>query len=251
MKKIIYFLIGIIILNSCTATSDHLSTKVSVKFTHNWDDTAVTSADFNDLKYTNASGDRLSIERFRYLVSNVILINSRNEVYEISKYQLLDVNENNTSISGIVIPEGTYSFSFRFGFSDAENTDGMYTDLNSASFNVPGMLGGGYHFMQFDGKYLDQSDQEAGFNYHAIRAVDRTDPDNLVFQDTSFLVDLGTVAIANNAEIEIKMNIAEWFKNPNTWDLNLLNTVLMPNFNAQVLMHENGKAVFSLGEIRL
>jgi hypothetical protein len=46
------------------------------------------------------------------------------------------------------------------------------------------------------------------------------------------------------------MNIAEWFKNPNTWDLNVLNTVLMPNFDAQILMHQNGKSVFSLGAVQ-
>jgi hypothetical protein len=45
------------------------------------------------------------------------------------------------------------------------------------------------------------------------------------------------------------MNIAEWFKNPNLWDLNVLNTVLMPNFDAQKMMSENGRNVFSVGEI--
>ena len=35
------------------------------------------------------------------------------------------------------------------------------------------------------------------------------------------------------------MNIAEWFKTPNTWDLNALNNMLMPNFDAQILMFEN------------
>jgi len=45
------------------------------------------------------------------------------------------------------------------------------------------------------------------------------------------------------------MNIAEWFKNPYTWDLNELNTVLMPNFEAQLLMSQNGKSVFSRGEL--
>ena len=44
------------------------------------------------------------------------------------------------------------------------------------------------------------------------------------------------------------MNIAEWFKNPNIWDLNQRNTVLMPNFEAQLLMSQNGKSVFSLGD---
>ena len=103
--------------------------------------------------------------------------------------------------------------------------------------------------MQFDGKYKDTNNLDANFNYHAIRAVNRSDPNNLIFEDTSFLVDFGSVTITNNATIEIKMNIAEWFKNPNTWDLNQLNTVLMPNFEAQKLISANGKSVFSLGDI--
>ena len=46
------------------------------------------------------------------------------------------------------------------------------------------------------------------------------------------------------------MNIAEWFKNPNTWDLNVLNNMLMPNFDAQVSIFENGQNVFSLKSVK-
>ena len=53
------------------------------------------------------------------------------------------------------------------------------------------MLGGGYHYMQFDGKYKDTNNQDANFNYHVIRAVDRTEPMNLKFEDTSFTVRFG------------------------------------------------------------
>jgi hypothetical protein len=179
----------------------------------------------------------------RYLVSNISLIGSKN-------YQLINVGENSgTSITISDVTNGSYNISFRFGLNENDNTDGVYQDLNSVSFNVPGILGGGYHFMQFDGKYLDINNEEAGFNYHVIRAVDRTDPSNLVLQDTSFNVNLGDISIIKNTTIEIKMNIAEWFKNPNTWNLNELNTVLMPNFEAQKMMSANGKNVFSLGDI--
>ena len=130
-----------------------------------------------------------------------------------------------------------------------DSTDGAHKDLNSVNFGVPGMLGGGYHYMQFDGKYIDNNNEEAGFNYHTIRAVDKTEPDNLKFEDTSFNVDLGTVIITKNTDIEIKMNLAEWFKNTTTWDLNKLNTVLMPNFEAQQMMRDNGKTAFSLGTV--
>ena len=230
--------------SSCS--SEENSTKeasISLKFTHNWDGAEVTNQDFNDFKFTNSNGEEISIERLRYLISNISLVGSEN-------YTLVDVGENSGGFFAINdLAPGEYNLSFTFGFSDEDNQDGIYQDLNTANFNVPGMLGSGYHYMQFDGKYKDNSNLEQPFNYHAIRAVDRSNPNNLVFEDTSFKVDLGTIEVSNDIVIEIKMNIAEWFKNPNTWDLNQLNTVLMPNFNAQKLMSENGKSVFSLGSI--
>lgn len=64
-----------------------------------------------------------------------------------------------------------------------------------------------------------------------------------------FEVNLGEANITDNAKFNIEMNVAEWFKNPNTWDLNMLNNMLMPNFNAQILMFQNGQNVFSLKSI--
>ncbi|MGB0879852.1 MAG: MbnP family protein [Polaribacter sp.] len=251
MKKVAGLLLILIAFSSCEEKDCCVNLEpvtATIKFTHNWDGTAITSSDFNQFKFTNAHGETLSIERLRYLVSNIYLGNSENQNNKV--YHLVNIGEN----SGLEftlenIPLGTHQLKFTFGFTDADNTDGIYQDLNSASFNVPGMLGGGYHYMQFDGKYLDTNNAEANFNYHVIRAVDRTDPDNLIFEDTSFLVDLGNITLTDDATIEIKMNVAEWFKNPNTWNLNELNTVLMPNFEAQKMMSANGKSVFSLGEV--
>ncbi|CAI8167239.1 MAG: Uncharacterised protein [Polaribacter sp. SA4-10] len=246
MKKIISFLISLAILGACSGPNEELTTQVSIKFLHNWNDTPILIRDLNTIKFTNANGELLSIERIRYIVSNVVLINNENEIYELSKYQLIDFGDNEVIINADEVPLGSYKLSFIFGFTDRDNTDGIYQDLNSNSFNVPRMLGGGYHFMQFDGKYLNENNQETGFNYHMIRAVNVSGTNNQVFQDTSFKVDLGVISIANNDEIKIKTDLSEWFKNPNTWDLNQLNTLLMPNFNAQVLMNQNGKSVFSL-----
>jgi hypothetical protein len=242
MKNILTFLcLSIFILSSCSSEDKNIN--ITLNFTHNWDGVAITDKDLNELKFKNDMGQKVSIKNLRYLISNISLVDAKN-------YHLVNFSENTgTSINVSDATEGTYTLSFRFGFSDEDNIDGEYQDLNSVSFNVPGMLGGGYHYMQFDGKYIDNKDEEAGFNYHSIRAVDKTDPDNLKFKDTSFEVNLGTVTISNNTEVEVKVNLAEWFKNPNTWNLNELNTVLMPNFEAQKAMSANGKGVFSLGEV--
>jgi hypothetical protein len=242
MKNILTFLcVSIFIFSSCSSEEENIN--ITLNFTHNWDGVAITDKDLNELKFTNANGEKVSIENLRYLISNINLVDAKN-------YQLINFSENTgTSINVSDVTEGTYTLSFRFGFSDEDNIDGEYQDLNSVSFNVPGMLGGGYHYMQFDGKYIDNNNEEAGFNYHSIRAVDKTDPDNLKFEDTSFEVNLGTISVSNNMKVEVKVNLAEWFKNPNTWNLNELNTILMPNFDAQKIMSANGKSVFSLGEV--
>ncbi|WP_299014777.1 MbnP family protein [uncultured Polaribacter sp.] len=246
MKKIVSLFLIVILFSSCKDDVEccvNPGGSVTLKFTHNWNGTPITEADFNQLKFTNANGDQLSIEKLRYVITNINLLDTKNR-------NLVDLGQN-TGLS-LTIPNqkaDLINLKFRFGFKDEDNTDGIYQDLNTVNFNVPNMLGGGYHYMQFDGKFVAANNQEAGFNYHAIRAVNRTDPNNLVFKDTSFEVDLGEIEIINDTTIEIKMNVAEWFKNPNTWNLNELNTVLMPNFDAQILMNENGQSVFSLGEI--
>lgn len=253
MKKIVVLLLLFFLtFSACSSDNDNHQKKVSIalKFTHNWDGAPIISSDFNKFKFTTANGELVSTEGLRYVLSKIKLING-DEIHPFSSYNLINVVEEKGFILNLPekINQGSYQLKFTFGFSDEDNQDGIYQDLNSVNFNVPGMLGGGYHYMQFDGKYKDVNNEDAAFNYHAIRAVDRTDPNNLVFQDTSFELDFGTLSFINDAEIVIKANIAEWFKNPNTWNLNELNTILMPNFEAQKQMSENGKTVFTLGDI--
>lgn len=253
MKRILKLIfLTFIALTSCSEDNDVELKKVNVtlKFTHSWDDAPLTSTDFNNFKFTTKNGESVSIERLRYLLSNIHLKNG-DDIYTFKNYNLINIGEEKGFT--LKLPEkitiGSYQLKFTFGFNDEDNKDGVYTDLNSANFNVPGMLGGGYHYMQFDGKYKDTNNEDANFNYHAIRAVDKTDPNNLIFKDTSFEVDLGTLSFISDSEVIINANIAEWFKNPNTWNLNELNTVLMPNFDAQKKISANGKNVFSLGDI--
>ena len=251
MKRLAPILLAFLFTTfSCHEDNDDNVSQANVtfNFSHNWDETPVTNADFNVIKFTNANGEELSIERLRYLISNITFTTNNNEKQVLSGYNLVDLtnNENLSFTPSTLIPFGNYSdVSFTFGFNNEDNSNN-YEDLNSASWFVPAMLGGGYHYMQFDGKFINDSDEEQGFNYHAIRAADNPGPNPTFPQDTFFIVSLGAIQITNNTVLNLKMNIAEWFKNPNTWDLNVLNQILMPNSDAQIMMFENGQNVFSL-----
>ncbi len=253
-KFIISLSILFFFLFSCSSDDDIKleDRKIIINLNHKWNNTSVSKSDFNILKFTNQNDDQVSIERYRYVLSDIKLIDTNGNKTLLSDYLLIDLGKDqNLSFSlEKIILEGIYSLNFTFGFSDDNNKDGEYADLNSANFNVPSSLGGGYHYMQFDGKYINSTTPTpSGFNYHAIRAVNNSNPNNLIFQDTSFTVNLANIEINNNkATITINVNIAEWFKSPNRWDLNILNQMLMPNFDAQLLINANGESVFSLDD---
>ena len=253
-KRVILWFTAALIFSCGTDNDDTVSqqTNVTFNFNHKWDDTNVTNENFNTIAFTNENGDALSITKLRYLISKITFTGSAGEDLVVSNYHLIDVtNATNLSIMPTVtIPQGQYSnVKFTFGFNNSDNYNQNYPDLNSASWNVPDALGGGYHYMQLEGKFINNMDVETGYAYHAIRAVN-TSGETPNFQDTFFEVNLGTVIIAANSILNIEMNIAEWFKNPNTWDLNILNTMLMPNFDAQVQMFQNGQRVFRLQSVQ-
>ena len=75
MKKI-FLKLGILALclSSCDDTDDtsNLSrANTIISFTHNWDGTPVDNTDFNTIQYTNENGEMLSIERLRYVISDI------------------------------------------------------------------------------------------------------------------------------------------------------------------------------------
>ena len=244
---------GMLVLISCSEDKiEFPEVNTTYTFSQNWDGTPVTKDDFNKIIFTNANGEKQSIERLRYLISRVTLTSTTDVSTTMETYHLVDVSVDTTAFfkPTTKVPLGTYKLSFTFGFNQEDNTRGTHKDLNTALWNVPNDLGNGYHYMQLDGKYLDPMNMEANYNYHSIRAIDKTGA-QVVFGKTHFVVELGDIKIDGNTNIEIKMNIAEWFKSPHTWDLNKLNTMLMPNYDAQKMMSENGKDAFSLGAVKL
>lgn len=227
-------------------------TNIQLNFSHFWEGDTVENSDFNSLKYSTENGDLISIERLRYLISDLRLTKADGETILLEGYNLVDVtNQTNLSYSPVdQITTGSYTnISFVFGFTNEKNTEGAYNSLNAVSWNVPVLLGGGYHYMQLDGKFMNSENEVQGYNFHAIRAVDNPGNNPSFPQDTFLQVNLGEITIGTDQDINIVMNIAEWFKTPNTWDLNQYNQMLMPNSSAQIMMYQNGQNVFSLQQI--
>lgn len=214
MKKIALIMLIALVAVSCNNDDDSVAqANVDFVFTHNWDGDAIANSDFDQIQYTNAHGEQLSVSTLVYLISDITFTGSNGDVYDAGDYNLIDARggTNLTFTPNIQIPEGDYTVSFTFGFDDEDNIDGGYPDLNTAGWNVPMMMGGGYHYMRLEGKFIDNTTAEIGYQYHTIRANDMS-VTPLLLQDTSFKVSLGTVTVGSNTQVEVKMNVAEWFK---------------------------------------
>ena len=236
-----------------TCTYDpHVNPHITLSFEHNFDGSVVSSSSFNQLVYSNQAGNTLSVEHLEYLVSNIKLYKSNGDSIVFSDYNLSnlsDVNSLSFELSDH-IEEGSYTgIGFDFGFNSSNNISGSYTDLNASNWSWPEMLGGGYHNMKLEGKFIDTNTDTISYAYHMGRAREIT-PTDTTFHDNYAFIKLNTsFTIENDASISIDMNIAEWFKNPNTWDLNSYNNMLMPNYTAQTMMKDNSSNVFSWGGI--
>lgn len=249
MKKIAVLAVALSLFVSCMPDDSGSgggipAAKVSFKFTHHWDGEEVTPSHFGNLAYTNENGDVLSITHLRYLVSNIRFHMVNGPSFVLTEYVLVDL-ENPSSMTFIPeagIPLGNYDqISFTFGFGGEDNAEN-YPDLNSASWNWPEDLGGGYHFMQLEGHY-ETKDKPAPYAYHYGTAR----VSEGVFEINHFNPQIEKdFTLTGNTTMEIRMNIAEWFRNPNTWDLNEYNVNLMGNYEAQKMMQQNGHMVFSM-----
>jgi len=226
--------------------TENNTASITFNFTHHFDGVPVTAANFDQFNFINANGDTMSITKLRYLVSDIKLNTTNGNEVPMTGYHLVDVT-NGTGLSYTVgqAEFGAFaSIGFNFGFDTTDNS-GNYIDLNSISGNVPAMMGGGYHGMQLEGKYKVNG-VDSLYAYHHI--VKKRTTMMAPFEDNHITVNLPGIALNEaNVVVEIKMNIAEWFKNPDTWDLNTFHSSLMGNYNAQSMMQANGYNVFSLG----
>ena len=83
MKKVFIILLILTVVVSCNNNDDNGNTgniAATFSFGHNWDGTTVSSTDFNTIQYTNAHGEELSIEKLRYLISDVTFTKENGEM---------------------------------------------------------------------------------------------------------------------------------------------------------------------------
>lgn len=263
-KFSVIILIAAIFFNSCSKEEivDPGHGNIVFSFSH-----LINGSSFltDTLLYTNEAGNLYEVNDLRYFISGVIFYgnNDKNvQLADLSGVHYIDIRMPATLFWNfpVRLPAGQYdSISFVFGMDESLNRSHAFVNPPEVNMAWPEILGGGYHYMMFNGKWVNPSSSLVSFNFHMGIGQIYSDTTHNTDSITSFVQNYFethlysssfTVTKDKTDTIQIVMNVDSWFKTPHTWDFNHWGGMMMQNQDALNTARENGFDVFTIGYIR-
>ena len=202
----------------------------------------------DSLCYCNEAGNEFLITEIQWFISKMELQDERGEWVSSEQkifYIDTDIHESQT-LQIASIPVGRYkALRFVFGLDEEDNRTGLFTDPPESEMFWPDFLGGGYHYMKLNGKFLNAEGHLAPL---AIHLGIGQNEDCTEFYQNYFIVELPidfTIKENTVNQFDLTMVIDNWFRNPNLYDFNEFGSAIMQNQAAQQALKENGKDVFT------
>ena len=257
MKKTLLILILLVAaFGSCTKPVDFGNISVGIHYSVNGKPLVTDT-----LCYESEAGNQFLITEIQWFLSNIELKNEAGDwimlhqsgladTLDISRVYYIDTDipESQTLHSSPVKVGHYTAIRFTFGLDESDNQTGLFTDPPESEMFWPDMLGGGYHYMKLNGKYLNAEGRLAPM---AIHLGIGQNEDCTEFYQNYFIVELPvdfTVKANTENQLDLTMVIDNWFRNPNTIDFNEFGSHIMQNQTAQRMLSSNGKDVFKIGK---
>jgi hypothetical protein len=236
MKKIYALVVSSLILVASCSKHPIMPDKGAIIFNinHHIDGTPL---EFDTIKCSNEAGNKYSVSRMSFYLSGFRLYSTNGKEVVDTNFFYIDARTEGTK-SFVVdeIPPGDYqAIRFYFGLPPHQNKTN-YLPMISENVNMgwPDPMGGGYHFMKFEGHYLDENEQVKGFAIH-------TGKNQALFEVTlnkEFSVKF------KNESLTLNMNLNEWFTNPHVYDLISDGNYTMSSDSLIAIIVQNGESVF-------
>lgn len=217
---------------------------VNLHFRHLVDGSEVI---LDQVVYKNAIGQDYSVKTIKYFISRVQLHTDDNSTIDLDEIFYVDIRtpESLTQQFSRKIPAGSYrGISFVYGLAPEDNITGRFTAPPESLMEWPVPMGGGYHYMKLEGDYVIDG-QSNFYNFHAGMLDGTAYEIHIDRSNQPFTV------TGHNLDIELTMEIQNWFTNPNDWDFAYFGGGIMGNHEAQQTVQENGQDVFSFKIINL
>ncbi|PLX03554.1 MAG: hypothetical protein C0595_06710 [Marinilabiliales bacterium] len=246
----------IVIINSCDFSSRNNENgfgKLQLNISH-----SIKADTFN---YINEAGNKFMISEIQYFISDIKLYGKKGDTIILDKYNDIHYIDTDIPETFVYFPvdsvkPGVYDkMSFTFGINEKKNKSRLFVNPPESFMFWPEFLGGGYHYMKLNGKWLDSLNQPKVFNFHLGIGQNYDEDRNVVgFVQNYFEVSLENSSVeikpSEIAQVDIVMQVENWFRSPNIWDFNKYGGKIMQNQKAISLACENGHDIFLIKSVK-
>ena len=255
MKKTLFILmlLAATALVSCKKPASYGDLSVGIDYSVNGGHLITDS-----LCYHTEAGNTFMITEIQWFSSRLELQNEQGEWIELTHRETegngptasifyIDTNiPESQTLHLAAIPTGCYTrLRFTFGLDEEDNLTGLFCNPPESNMFWPEPLGGGYHYMKLNGRFVNANDELVPLNTHLGIGQNA---DHTEFYQNYFAVE-GPIdlVVAENKEslILLSMVVDNWFRNPNLYDFNVYGSAIMQNQAAQQALKENGQDVFT------
>ena len=249
MRKICTFIFAMsLFLASCKPEPKEASVGLNIHYSIDGKELVTDS-----LCYQNEAGNQFLITEIQWFISNIEIKNAEGKWIPLNQdghIFYLDENDNLAkTFASQFIPVGQYvALRFTFGLDESDNQTGLFVNPPESDMFWPEPLGGGYHYMKLNGKWLDENGCLSPINVHLGigQNEDLTEFYQNYFQVEIPFEETFHATSKEHNTLQINMDIANWFRNPHTYDFNVWGGAIMQNQAAQQVLKENGQDVFSV-----
>ncbi|MBP8822437.1 MAG: hypothetical protein KBH07_02190 [Flavobacteriales bacterium] len=191
---------------------------------------------YGTMLYTNEAGHVYSVSRLEYFLSELVLVGAAGTPDHVVAGPWYINGALGNAFDLGVLPPGSFSgATVQLGLPPALNlSDALPATMAHVNMAWPGPMGGGYHFLKFEGHFLHNG-SPTGFAMHLGRN------ENLVHgaMPGAFTRD-GTAD-----SLVLRFNLNEVFRSPHTYDL-VTGTQSMGSMVLMGLLRDNTADAFSL-----
>lgn len=225
--------------------------KLNLSFVFSVDDNPLI---FDSCIYVNYAGNHYEITDVQYFISEIELVDENGANVPLTNN--MGIHYVDARIPSTLswtahndLTCGKYKeLRFVFGLRNANNITGLFPNPPENNMSWPQTLGGGYHYMKINGRWLNSQNAKQPFNLHLGKVSCNNCPsgstDNVFSISTP--IEGFVVTEKKTNTIKIKMDINKWFFGPNIFDFNIFGGAIMQDNYAQKILIENGNDVFSV-----
>ena len=159
------------IASCCTGNPEpyYPSGKLQLEFIHKINGSEIV---FDNMMYVNEAGNNYLVSEIQYFISDVTLHKPDGsklllDAWEDIHYVDTDIQE--TSIYAFkdeISPDDFNKISFTFGINEEKNNSLMFVNPPESFMFWPENLGGGYHYLKLNGKWINELEQVSPYNFH-------------------------------------------------------------------------------------